>query len=330
VGMPELRIVPDRDRAADLGVSVEDVATTVNALVGGVRSGKYSTGGRRIDIRTRLLADQRSRPEDLTQLRVRTRSGDLVPLSALIKEEERPALQSVTRRDRERAISIFANVAPGHSQDEALAFVETLGKDLPPGYRAVLGGSSVAFRESMGQLMFALILGLLVAYMVLASQFNSFLHPVTVLSIIPLSIAGAAFALLLTGKTLNIFSMIGLLLLLGIAKKNSIILVDYAVQAQNDGLNARDAMLKAGPIRLRPIMMTSAATMMAAVPPALALGPGSETRGPMAIAIIGGIIVSTMLSLVVVPAFFVVADRMKTKMGELMHRRRFDEEAEAN
>ena len=326
VGMPELRIAPDRDRAADLGVSVEDVATTVNALVGGVRSGKYTAGGRRIDIRTRLLADQRARPEDLTQLRVRTRSGDLVPLSALVREEERPALQSVTRRDRERAISIFANVAPGHSQDEALAFVESLSRELPPGYRAVLGGSSVAFRESMGQLMFALILGLLVAYMVLASQFNSFLHPVTVLSIIPLSIAGAAFALLLTGKTLNIFSMIGLLLLLGIAKKNSIILVDYAVQKQNEGMSAHEAMLKAGPVRLRPIMMTSAATMMAAVPPALALGPGSETRGPMAIAIIGGIIVSTMLSLVVVPAFFVVADRGKRRLSELTRRRRLDEE----
>ena len=322
VGMPELRIVPDRDRAADLGVSVQDVATTVNALVGGVRSGKYSTGGRRIDIRTRLLADQRSRPEDLGQIRLRTRSGDLVPLSALVKEEERPALQSVTRRDRERAISIFANVAPGKAQSDALAFVEELGKDLPPGYRAVLGGSSVAFRESMGQLIFALVMGLLVAYMVLASQFNSFMHPLTVLSIIPLSVAGAAFALLLTGKTLNIFSMIGLLLLLGIAKKNSIILVDYAVQAQNEGLSALDAMLKAGPVRLRPIMMTSAATMMAAVPPALALGPGSETRGPMAIAIIGGIIVSTLLSLVVVPAFFVVADRVKTRATGFFARRR--------
>ncbi|MEA2463778.1 MAG: hypothetical protein QOJ98_1525, partial [Acidobacteriota bacterium] len=226
VGMPELRIVPDRARAADLGVSVEEVATTINALVGGVRSGKYSTGGRRIDIRTRLLANQRTRPEDLSRLRVRTASGELIPLSALVKEEERPALQSVTRRERERAISIFGNVAPGKSQSEALAYIEQISKDLPPGYRAVLGGSSVAFQESMGQLMFALILGVLVAYMVLASQFNSFLHPVTVLSILPLSIAGAAFALLITGKTINIFSMIGLLLLLGIAKKNSIILVD--------------------------------------------------------------------------------------------------------
>lgn len=315
VGMPELRIIPDRARAADLGVSVEEVATTINALVGGVRSGKYSTGGRRIDIRTRLLANQRSRPEDLSRLRVRTSSGVLVPLSSLVKEEERPALQSVTRRDRERAISIYGNVAPGKSQSEALAYIETISKDLPPGYRAVLGGSSVAFRESMSQLMFALVLGILVAYMVLASQFNSFLHPVTVISILPLSIAGAAFALLITGKTLNIFSMIGLLLLLGISKKNSIILVDYAVQKQNEGMSALDAMLIAGPVRLRPIMMTSAATLMAAIPPALALGPGAETRGPMAVAIIGGLVISTALSLLVVPAFFVVADRAKTKVS---------------
>jgi multidrug efflux pump len=329
VGMPELRIVPDRDRAADLGVSVNEVATTINALVGGVRSGKYSTGGRRIDIRTRLLAKQRTRPEDLSRLRVRTASGELVPLSSLVKEEERPALQSVTRRDRERAISIYGNVAPGKSQSDALAYIEEIAKELPAGYRAVLGGSSVAFRESMSQLMFALVLGILVAYMVLASQFNSFLHPVTVLSILPLSVAGAAFALLITGKTLNIFSMIGLLLLLGIAKKNSIILVDYAVQKQAEGRTAKEAMQLAGPVRLRPIMMTSAATLMAAIPPALALGPGAETRGPMAVAIIGGLVISTALSLLVVPAFFVVADSVKTKLSTLTTRHHEDEEVTA-
>ena len=329
VGMPELRIVPDRGRAADLGVPVATVAQTINALVGGVRSGKYSTGGRRIDIRTRLLADQRTRPEDLSKLRVRTAAGDLVPLSALVKEEERPALQSVTRRDRERAISIYGNVAPGKSQSEALAYVEEISRGLPPGYRAVLGGSSVAFRESMNQLLFALVLGVIVAYMVLASQFNSFMHPITVLSILPLSIAGAAFALLITGNTLNIFSMIGLLLLLGIAKKNSIILVDYAVQAQREGLSAHEAMMKAGPVRLRPILMTTMATMCAAIPPALALGPGAETRGPMATAIIGGLIVSTALSLVVVPAFFVVSDRIKGKLAEIAARRRGEHEEEA-
>jgi multidrug efflux pump subunit AcrB len=193
----------------------------------------------------------------------------------------------------------------------ALATVERLAKDLPGGVRVVPGGASVAFRDSMSSLFFALFLGIGVAYMVLGAQFNSFLHPVTVLTILPLSVAGAAFALLGTGTTLNIFSMIGLLLLMGIVKKNSIILVDYALQERERGADATQAMLRAGPVRLRPILMTSTATMMAAVPAALALGAGSETRAPMSIAVLGGLSVSTVLSLLVVPAFYVVADRMK-------------------
>jgi multidrug efflux pump subunit AcrB len=326
LGMPELRITPDRARAADLGVPMQTVATTINALVGGVRVGKYSTGGRRIDVRLRLLAGQRSRPEDLALLKVRTASGALVPLSALVTQEERPALQAITRRDRERAISIFANVAPGSNQEEARATVEKLAKDLPGGVRVVPGGASVAFRDSMGSLFFALFLGIGVAYMVLGAQFNSFLHPVTVLTILPLSVAGAAFALLGTGSTLNIFSMIGLLLLMGIVKKNSIILVDYALQQRELGLGAVEAMQRAGPVRLRPILMTSTATMMAAVPAALALGAGSETRAPMSIAVLGGLSVSTVLSLVVVPAFYVVADRMKTRLAHWRGKRPDDEE----
>jgi len=310
LGMPELRIVPERARAADLGIPIEQVATTLSALVGGLRVGKYSTGGRRVDVRLRLLASQRSRPEDIARLKVRARDGTLIPLSTLVSTEERPALQAINRRDRERAISIFANVAPGHSQDEALTKVESLNRDLPVGYRVVLGGASVAFRESSSSLVFALIMGILVAYMILAAQFNSFLHPITVLTILPLSVAGAAVALFIGGHSVNIFSGIGLLLLMGIVKKNSIILVDYAnSRRQADGLSAKDAMQLAGPTRLRPILMTSVATMMAAVPAALALGPGSETRAPMAAAIIGGLVLSTPLSLVVVPSFYVLADR---------------------
>ncbi|WP_164013714.1 efflux RND transporter permease subunit [Pyxidicoccus trucidator] len=325
LGMPELRITPDRARAADLGVPMEAVASSINALVGGVRVGKYSTGGRRIDVRLRLLAGQRSRPEDLSLLKVRTSSGALVPLSSLVTQEERPALQAITRRDRERAISVFANVAPGSNQEEALATVDQLSKDMPGGVRVVPGGASVAFRDSMSSLFFALFLGIGVAYMVLGAQFNSFLHPVTVLTILPLSVAGAAFALLATGSTLNIFSMIGLLLLMGIVKKNSIILVDYALQERERGADAIQAMLRAGPVRLRPILMTSTATMMAAVPAALALGAGSETRAPMSIAVLGGLSVSTVLSLVVVPAFYVVADRMKTRLGTMMGKKPDDE-----
>lgn len=309
LGMPELRVEPDRSRCADIGVSIDDVATTLNALVGGIRAGKYSSGGRRLDVRLKLLADQRSKPEDLARLRVRARSGELVPLSSLVNYKEEPALQAITRRDRERAITIFANVAPGHAQDEALKLVEGMSRELPVGYRAVLSGASVTFRNSTGSLIFALWMGILIAYMVLASQFNSFLHPVTVLTILPLSVVGAIIALTVTNQTMNIFSMIGLLLLMGIVKKNSIILVDYANQFREEGMEAREAMEKAGPIRLRPILMTAISTLMAAIPPALGLGPGSEIRAPMAIAVIGGLILSTMLSLVVVPAFYVKADR---------------------
>ncbi|KYF67993.1 efflux RND transporter permease subunit [Sorangium cellulosum] len=360
LGMPELRITPDRARAADLGVSVEAIATTLNTLVGGGRIAKYSDNGRRIDVRARLLAEQRSRPEDLARIQLRSASGALVPLTSVVSYEELPALQAITRRDRERAISIFGNVAPGHSQGEAVARVEALGRDLPAGYRLVLGGASVTFRESMGGLIFALVLGILVAYMVLASQFNSFLHPVTVLTILPLSIAGAAFALLFSGQTLNIFSMIGILLLMGIVKKNSIILVDHAIEVRREGgrttdeearrggaaheearregaahegapgeggrgagevMDARTAMLRAGPVRLRPILMTSIATLMAAVPSALALGPGAEIRAPMAAAVIGGLLVSTALSLLVVPAFYVLADDVQGRVARLRTRR---------
>jgi multidrug efflux pump subunit AcrB len=245
-----------------------------------------------------------------------------VPLSSLVTTDERPALQAITRRDRERAITVFANIAPGHSQDEALAAVERFSRELPLGYRAVLGGASIAFRESTRSLIFALVLGILVAFMVLASQFNSLLHPITVLTILPLSITGAALALFLTGKSLNIFSMIGLLLLMGIVKKNSIILVDYANRARGQGADAAEAVRRAGPLRLRPILMTSAATMMAAIPPALGLGAGSEIRTPMAIAVLGGLIVSTLLSLLVVPAFYVTADEIAGKLWARLPRRR--------
>ena len=314
VGSPELVIEPDRLRATDLGINVSDIASTVSALVGGVVIGQYSTGGRRIDMNVRLQSGQRSRPEDLGLLRVRTAKGVLVPLSSVVNTRQVAELQEINHADRERAITITGNVAAGHAQGEVVAYAQSLQSDLPAGYHIVTGGSSSQFSDAMSSLVFALIIGILVAYMVLASQFNSFLDPVTVLTILPLSVAGAMFALLFAGRTLNVFSMIGLLLLMGIVKKNSIILVDYANEVRHhEGLGAKDAMLKAGPVRLRPILMTAVATMMAAVPSALGIGPGKETRGPMADAVIGGLILSTALSLLLVPAFYVVADRLKGK-----------------
>ncbi|MDR0966089.1 MAG: efflux RND transporter permease subunit [Myxococcales bacterium] len=313
MGMPELRIVPDRERAADLGVSMQTVSSTINALVGGLKVASYTDDNRRLDMRVRLLADQRARPEELSALMVKTDSDEVVPLASIAQFEERPALQLISRRERERAITVYGNIAPGHSQAEVLELVNEVSREAPKGTRIVISGSSQTFQDSMSGLFFALLMGIAIAYMVLASQFNSFLHPITVITILPLSAAGAVAALMAMGMTLNIFSMIGLLLLMGIVKKNSIILVDYANQLrgpEHGGLDALNAMQKAGPVRLRPIVMTSAAMLAAALPAALALGPGSETRAPMSITIIGGLVISTGLSLVVVPAFYVVADRV--------------------
>jgi hydrophobe/amphiphile efflux-1 (HAE1) family protein len=324
IGSPELQIVPDRDRANDLGVSISDIGSTVSALIGGNTVGKYTTEGRRIDIRMRLLAEQRSRPEDLSRIQIRTASGALVPLSLLATQREQPVLQTISHLDRERAISINGNVAPGHSQSEAMAKVMELASALPVGIHVVATGQASQLDETTQGLWFALGIGILVAYMVLASQFNSFLHPVTVLTILPLAVAGAVLGLLVSGKSLNLFSMIGLLLLMGIVKKNAILIVEYAnqVREHEPGLGVVAAMRKAAPLRLRPILMTTVATMMSAVPPILGLGPGTETRSPMAAAVLGGLVVSTALSLLVVPAFYVVTDQAKQRLAGALFRRR--------
>jgi hydrophobe/amphiphile efflux-1 (HAE1) family protein len=324
VGSPELQIIPDRDRATELGVSISDLGSTVSALIGGNTVGKYTTEGRRIDIRMRLLADQRSRPEDLSRVQIRTGTGALVPLSLLTTQREQPVLQTISHLDRERAISVSGNVGPGHSQAEAMAKVMELASTLPITVHVVATGQASQLDETTKGLWFALGVGILVAYMVLASQFNSFLHPVTVLTILPLAVAGAVMGLVVSGKSLNLFSMIGLLLLMGIVKKNAILLVEYAnqVREHEPALDARESMKKAGPLRLRPILMTTVATMMSAVPPILGLGPGTETRSPMAAAVLGGLVVSTVLSLVVVPAFYVVTDEAKSRLASLLFRKK--------
>lgn len=307
VGMPEVRVVPDRNKAADLGVSMTTIGETVNAAIGGARIGRFKDSGRRFDIRGRLLAPQRERPEDISRLLVRTAGGGVVHLSEIIRIEQEPTLQAITRRDRERAITIFANVATGASQDLAVErSLATAREILPDGYRAVISGSTKAFRESFQSLWFAFAVGLAVAYMVLASQFNSFTHPVVVLLALPFSISGALVALWIAGQSLNVYSMLGLILLMGISKKNSIMLVDFTNQFREQGMASHPALLAACPIRLRPILMTSVATIAGALPPAFAIGPGAEVQRPMALALVGGIAVSTLLTLFVVPAGYSV------------------------
>jgi HAE1 family hydrophobic/amphiphilic exporter-1 len=307
--MPEVRVIPDRAKAADLGVSMADIGQTVNAAIGGTRAGKFKEGGRRFDIRVRLLAQQRQRPEDIERLLVRTGTGGLVRLGDIVSIQQRPTLQAITRRDRERAITIRANVAPGVSQAVAIdRSVEIAREVLPDGYRAVASGSARTFRESFESLWFAMALGLIVAYMVLASQFNAFTHPFTVLLALPFSVSGALLALWIAGQSLNVYSMLGLILLMGIAKKNSILLVDFTNQARASGMERHAALLHACPVRLRPILMTSVATIAGALPPALAIGPGAELQRPMALSIVGGMIVSTAFTLFVVPAAYSLID----------------------
>jgi hydrophobe/amphiphile efflux-1 (HAE1) family protein len=304
-GMPEIQVIPDRDKARMFGVSFLDINKTINSLIGGSLAGQFSRDGRRYDVRVRLLAEERDQASSITQLFVRNNRGELIPLSSLVKTEEKMSLQSVSRKDRERAISIYSNLTPGASQTVALDKIDEITKKLlPPGYSVVKGGSSQTFQESMQSLIFALILGVLVSYMVLASQFNSFIDPFTVLLALPFSISGAFFALMATGQSINIYSMIGMILLMGIVKKNSILLVDFTNQFRDKGMDISDALKEACPTRLRPILMTSLATIAGAIPPALSLGAGAESRIPMAVSVIGGVIVSTFLTLLVVPCFY--------------------------
>jgi HAE1 family hydrophobic/amphiphilic exporter-1 len=304
-GIAEVDIVPNRVKAAERGVSIEKIGQAINALVGGERIAKYTQGGRRYDVRIRLIPSQRTKEEDIKKLWVWNNRGEMVQLNDVISIIQKPKPLTITRRNRERAISLFANIAPGKSQTDALTEVQRISTEvLPEGYRSIFTGSTQTFQESFSGLALAFVLGILVAYMVLASQFNNYLHPVAVLFALPFSISGALITLWLGHQSLNVYSLIGLILLMGIVKKNSILLVDFTNQVREQNVEPKAALLKACPTRLRPILMTSISTISAAIPPALAFGPGAETRIPMAITIIGGVFVSTALTLFVVPCVY--------------------------
>src|SRR5262249_56370078 len=211
----------------------------------------------------------------------------------------------------QRKIEITARPASGVSQGEAIVACRALIDRILPAneFHVVELGNAQAMHETIRSLVFALVLGIIIAYMILGVQFNSFIHPLTVLLAMPFAVTGALVTLWFTGDTLNMMSMIGLILLMGLVKKNPIILIDYTNQLRDEGLGVQEAVLKACPVRLRPILMTSVATVAGAVPAALGLGPGAETRAPMARGIIGGIVLSTLVTLVLVPVFYVLVER---------------------
>lgn len=308
----EIQIFPDRDKAKLRGVSVQEIGTTINALIGGVVVGKYSKDGHRNDIRVKMADSGGNRKDELAKIHVRNTRGEMVRLLDVVTVKERPGVQSINRRSRQRAITIFSGIAPHQSQGEALIAVrEIVKKHLPIGYNLIESGSTETYNQAFSSLVFALAMGILVAYMVLGTQFNSFIDPITVLMALPFSFSGAFIGLYFMHQSLNIYSMIGLILLMGIVKKNSILLVDFTNQRRREGLTVLEALKDACPKRLRPILMTTFSTVAGAIPLAFSLGPGSESLRPMAVAIIGGSLVSTVLTLVVVPAVYLLFSRNK-------------------
>jgi len=312
LGLPEIGLYPDRDVAASHGLSMTNIGKTVNSLIGGVIVGQYIKDGRRYDIR--LMIEKNENPMNkINSLSVGNVRANLIPLENVISIKNQSSLQSIQRINRQRAITITANLAPGISQTDAASFITKESEALVEnGYRIEMEGASKSNKESLMGLLFAMGMGFLVAYMILGAQFNSFLDPISVMMALFFSITGAFLALKITNQSLNMYSMIGILLLMGIAKKNSILLVEFTNQIRHQKkLKVRDALEEACPIRLRPILMTSLSTVAGALPSAMAMGAGAESYRPMAIAIIGGVLVSTVLTLYVVPVVYLLLERFR-------------------
>ncbi len=308
MGSPELRVIPDREKAAALGVDADQLASTVQAMIGGLRVGTFKEAGNRYDIRMRLEQEDRADPRSILGLYVRTRGGDVVELRNLVRIEKSAAPSTITRTDRQRSVEVSANLE-GKDLGAALAEAQEIAAGLlPEEVKLVAAGGSEEFLSSFRELGFAMVLAILVIYMILAAQFESLVHPLTVMLALPLAMVGAYGGLFLRGMTLNIFSMIGIILLFGLATKNSILLVDYANQLRARGMDKVTAMTTAAPVRMRPVLMTALSMIFGVAPAALGLGPGSESRAPMAVATGAGMISSTALTLLIVPVFYLVLD----------------------
>ena len=316
-GKPEVNVLPDRDKAADLGVSIEDIGRAVYTLVGGEKATKFEEDGETYDVRVRLVENDRDRADAVLDVPVRGRSGQLVDLRNLVRVRAGTGPVQIDREDRARQITVFANLEKTKPLESAMADVTRVeGElDLPDGITTKFAGDAETMEESFASINFSLMLAVVLIYMVLAAQFESLIHPFTVMLSLPLSIVGALGLLAVTGRTLNIFSMIGMIMLMGLATKNAILLIDYTNQLRASGMPKRDAILKAGPVRLRPILMTAMSTIAGMIPVAIGLGSGAESRAPMGTAIVGGMVTSTVLTLVVIPVVYSLMDDM-ADMGQ--------------
>ena len=308
LGLPEVRVIPDRQKIAAMGVDARSIASTVQMMIGGLDVGVFKEAGHRYDIRLRLEEEFRSNPDSIGSLYVRSKTGDVVEMRNLVEITTGAAASAITRTNRQRSVSIRSNLVD-KTLGEAIVDVEEVASELlPEGVTISMDGQAKAMMEGMDEFKTALLLSILVIYMVLAAQFESLIHPFTVMLALPLSMVGALGGLLLTGNTLNLFSLIGILLLFGLVTKNSILLVDYANQLRQRGMDKLTAIKTAAPIRMRPVLMTALSMIFGVLPAAIGIGPGSESRGPMAIATAAGMLSSTVLTLLLVPVFYVLFD----------------------
>ncbi len=308
-GKPEISLEISRERAADLGVPALQIGQTISALVAGVKVTTFEEMGERYDVRVQVEPEYRDDPSKLDLVRVRAMDGALVPLRNLVSTHIGSGPVQIDRDGRTRAITVLANLdgkAAGTADEEVVRFAREIG--ISGEYELEGVGPTERLRETLSAVGFAFVVGLITMYMILAVQFDSFIHPFTIMLCAPLSFIGAFAAVALMGVRLDLMGQIAFLMLMGVVMKNGILLVDYANQLRRAGRGVREAMLEAGPIRMRPVMMTTVSTVCSMLPVALGRGDGSEWRAPMGIISIGGLVTSTLLTLLVVPVVYTLLD----------------------
>ena len=314
---PQLEITIDRDRAAELGVSVSDIGSTLEVLLGGARMTRFKRGNHQYEVMLQVPRIDRSTPSMIDGIYVRGSKG-LVQLASVTRVNEQVAPRELNHFNRVRSATISASLAPGVTIGKALDDLDAIAhRVLPQGMRTDLAGESREFKESSSGLNFLFIIALVFIFLVLAAQFESFIHPLTILFSVPLAVFGALFTLFVFRLTINIYSQVGLIMLIGLVTKNAILIVEYANQRRAHGESIAEAVVGAARIRLRPILMTALATVFGILPIALGLGAGAESRKPLGLAVVGGMLFSTFLTLIVVPVVYTLLARF-TSVGETL------------
>lgn len=307
---PELRIEVNRERAADLGVSVDVVAKAIETMLGGRTVTRYKRDAEQYDVIVQTEARDRTTPENIDTIYVRGRNDAMIPLSSLVKVRESVSPRELNHFGQRRSATITANLSPNYSLGEALNFMDaTAAKVLKPGYTTDLNGTSREFKSSQGALGIVFVLALVFIFLVLAAQFESFIDPLVIMVSVPLSMVGALLALKWSGGSLNVYSQIGLITLVGLITKHGILIVEFTNQLREEGMEMVDALVKASAQRLRPILMTTGAMVLGAIPLALATGAGAETRTQIGWVIVGGMSLGTLLTIFVVPTMYTLFAR---------------------